>query len=401
MTLLLDAIFSSVALGHLIVDMLNSQRLILFTYLAVAMGMNNATLGLVSTIYVWVASASQPVFGWLVDRFGQRRIASLGILWQAGFFCLAMALPGNWSLITLIVSSLGSAAFHPAGTTQATLSGRARLAGRETTSASLFFFFGQFGYFVGPMLGGPLLDRFGPAGLLALGAMAIPLGLNAGWQMRLLPLPERKPQVREERARVNPSASRWFLLVLALVAALQAAAQQNMITFFPKHLADMRLSPSVYGSLAGLFVGGSAAGGVAGGWLADRIGKRRVAFTSLLLAGIPIFILSRLGWTAWLYLLLPLAGALTGAVHSILVVTAQRAMPSGMGFISGLTLGFIFSAGAVGTALCGPLADMHGFAALFQLTAVLTLLAAGLTLFWPRDQAPVPARTVLPNQASK
>jgi FSR family fosmidomycin resistance protein-like MFS transporter len=390
MTLLLDAIFSSIALGHLIVDMLNSQRLVLFTYLAVQMGMNNTTLGLVSTIYVWVASASQPVFGWLADRFGQRQVASLGILWQASFFCLAMLLPGNWALVTLIVSSLGSAAFHPAGTMQAAISGRTRLAGRETTSASLFFFFGQFGYFVGPMLGGPMLQRFGPAGLLALGALAIPLGLNAGWQMRALPRPERKPK-QEGRSGMKITVSRKFLLVLALVAALQAAAQQNMITFFPKHLADMHLSPSIYGSLAGLFVGGSAAGGVAGGWLADRIGKRRVAFTSLFLAGIPIYVISRLGWTPWLYAIVPLAGALTGAVHSILVVTAQRAMPAGMGFISGLTLGFIFSAGAVGTALCGPLADAYGFPVLFQVTAVLALLAGGLTLLWPRDQAPVQA----------
>lgn len=386
MTLLLDSVFSSVALSHLIVDMLNSQRLIVFTYLAVQTGMSNTTLGMISTVYVWVASASQPVFGWLVDRFGQRRIAPLGILWQAGLFCVAMALPGMWALVVLVISSLGSAAFHPAGTTQATLSGRSHLSGRETTSASLFFFFGQFGYFVGPMLGGPLLQRFGPLGLLALVSLSIPLGLNAAWQMRGLPEPGPKtPQAG--RAGFKWNVSRRFLLSLALVAALQAAAQQNMITFFPKHLADMHLSPSVYGSLAGLFVGGSAAGGVIGGWLADRIGKRQVAFPALLLASVPIFAVAHLGWTPWLYAIVPLAGALTGAVHSILVVTAQRAIPVGMGLISGLTLGFIFSAGAVGTALCGPLADVYGFPALFSLTALLVLSAAGLTLLWPREQA--------------
>lgn len=386
MTLLLDSVFSSVALGHLIVDMLNSQRLIVFTYLAVQTGMSNTTLGMISTIYVWVASASQPVFGWLVDRFGQRRIAPLGMLWQAGLFCFAIALPGMWALVVLVISSLGSAAFHPAGTTQATLSGRSRLSGRETISASLFFFFGQFGYFVGPMLGGPLLQRFGPLGLLALVSLAIPLGLNAAWQMRGLPDPKPKtPQAGKADFKWN--VGRRFLLSLVLVAALQAAAQQNMITFFPKHLADMHLSPSIYGSLASLFMGGSAAGGVIGGWLADRIGKRRVAFSALLLASVPIFAVAHLGWTLWLYAILPLAGALTGAVHSILVVTAQRAIPVGMGLISGLTLGFIFSAGAVGTALCGPLVDVYGFPALFSLTAMLALIAAGLTLLWPREQA--------------
>lgn len=388
MTILLDSLFSSVALGHLIVDLLNGQRVVLLTYLAVKMGMSNATLGTVATIYVWTASASQPLFGWLVDRFGQRRVAALGILWQAAFFSLAMLLDGNWALAALVISSLGSAAFHPAGTTQATLSGRSRLAGRETTAASMFFFFGQFGYFIGPMLGGPLLDRFGTPGLLALAVAAVPLGLNAGWQMRAVPVPQR-PQEQTVRPRLELKIGAKFFVALALVAALQAAAQQNMITFFPKYLADMDLGPAIYGSLAGMFVGGSAIGGVLGGSLADRYGKRRVASMTLLLAGIPLVVISLAGWTFWLYLIVLLAGALTGAVHSILVVTAQRAMPAGMGFISGLTLGFIFSAGALGTLLCGPVADAHGFPFVFQVSALLVLIAAMLTRLWPREQAQV------------
>jgi FSR family fosmidomycin resistance protein-like MFS transporter len=384
MTLLLDTLFSSVALGHLIVDMINGQRLVLLTYLAVKLGMNNTLLGWIASAYVWTGSASQPIFGWLVDRFGQRRVAALGILWQAVLFSLAMLLPGNWALVALIASSLGSAAFHPAGATQATLSGRSRLSGRETTAASVFFFFGQFGYFLGPMLGGSLLQHFGTPGLLALAVVAVPLGLNVGWQMRSVPVPQRsKSKVSRSKAGLQVRLS--FLVFLALVAALQAAVQQNMITFFPKYIADMHLSAGIYGSLAGLFVGGSATGGVIGGWLADHYSKRPVAFTALLLAGLPIVVISLIGWTPWLYVVVPLAGALSGAVHSILVVTAQRAMPAGMGFASGLTMGFIFSAGAVGTLLCGPLADARGFPFMFQVTAGLALTAAVMTLFWPRE----------------
>ncbi len=400
MTLLLDNLFSSVALGHLIVDMLNGQRLVLLTYLAIKMGMDNTTLGTIATIYVWTASASQPAFGWLVDRFGQRRVAALGILWQAVLFSLAMLLPGNWALAALIVSSLGSAAFHPAGATQATLSGRSRLAGRETTAASMFFFFGQFGYFLGPMLGGALLQRFELPGLLALAAVAVPLGLNVGWQMRGVPEP-RRVRGAADQSKLKLQVSGRFLVTLALVAGLQAAVQQNMITFFPKYVADMNLSAGVYGSLAGLFVGGSAVGGVIGGWLADRYGRRPVTFAAMLLAGIPIVVISLIGWTPWLYAVVPLAGGLSGAVHSILVVSAQRAFPTGMGFVSGLTLGFIFSAGALGTLLCGPLADARGFPFMFQVTAGLALSAALFTLLWPRERVQSQTEPQLVRESAK
>ena len=172
---------------------------------------------------------------------------------------------------------------------------------------------------------------------------------------------------------------------LATVAALQAWVQQNMITFIPKYLSDLGQPASIYGLVVGLFMGGSAAGNLIGGHLADRYGKQRVAVAALVLASLPLFAVASLGWTPFLYLLVPLAGLLTGAVFSIVVVTAQRVVPAGLATASGLTLGFMFSAGALGTLLCGPFADKYGWPPLFALTALLALLAAIIAVFLRLD----------------
>jgi FSR family fosmidomycin resistance protein-like MFS transporter len=384
MSLLTDNIFSSVAFGHLIVDMLNGQRPILLAYLSVSLGLTNTTLALISTIYVWAASITQIPFGWLVDRVGSRWVAAIGITWMALLFGLAMTLEGYAALACLVLASLGSAAFHPAGTTEASLRGRTHFAGRETTATSYFFFFGQFGYSIGPMIGGPLLQHFGPLGLIAIAAVALPIGANAGYQLRGQPLPaQHETEKLKTPVAGNFNVSKAFIVTLAIVASLQAWAQQNMITFIPKYLADMQVAPSIYGPLSGLFLAGSAIGGVIGGNLADKFSKRSVAFVALALAGVPLIAISLIGWSYWLFALVPLAGSLTGAVHSIVVVTAQRSIPAGMGLISGLTLGFMFSAGALGTLLSGPLADAWGFPPVFQMTAGLTALAAVLVLLWP------------------
>ena len=160
------------------------------------------------------------------------------------------------------------------------------------------------------------------------------------------------------------------------MAILQAWAQQNMMTFLPKYLQDLGQEPALYGFIAGLFMGGSALGNVLGGQLADRFGKQRVVGIMLALASIPLFMISKVGWSSWLYLLILLSGMLTGSVHSIVVVIAQGTIKGGMALASGLILGIMFSAGAFGTLLSGPIADNSGFPLVFQMTAGLVLLAS-------------------------
>ena len=78
MSLLLDSLFNSVAYGHLIIDLANGQRTLLLTYWSEQIGMNNATLALVTTIYIWVASLSQPIFGWVAEGQNIHQITEKG-----------------------------------------------------------------------------------------------------------------------------------------------------------------------------------------------------------------------------------------------------------------------------------------------------------------------------------
>jgi FSR family fosmidomycin resistance protein-like MFS transporter len=106
-----------------------------------------------------------------------------------------------------------------------------------------------------------------------------------------------------------------------------------------------------------------------------------VASLVLFLAAFPIYAVSRIGWSQWLYFFIPLAGALTGAVHSIMVVFAQRIIPGGMALASGLILGFIFSSGALGLLYTGHLAELYGFPFVLTLTTGMALVASPLALF--------------------
>lgn len=371
MPLLLDSLFSSVALSHLIVDVLNSSRPVLLTYL----GLTETEIALVSTIYIWASALTQPLFGWLSDRVGPRWLAAGGVLWMTGFFSGAVLIPEAGGLLCLILAALGSSSFHPVGTVQATLQGRNHLAGRETTAASLFFTAGQLGHFIGPIITGLILARLGLPALVILPIVSIPIGLTLAYQLRANH-PHPKPAQGDGKVRLQ--ASIGFIALLAIVATLQSWSQSNMINFIPKYIKDLGLGAATYGNMAGLFMGGSALGNVIGGHFGDVYTKRKVAAIAFLLAAFPIYAMSQIGWSQWLYVLIPLAGACTGAVHSIMVVLAQRIISGGMALASGLILGFIFSAGAFGMLITGPLAENYGFPTVLVMTTGLVLLAAPL-----------------------
>jgi FSR family fosmidomycin resistance protein-like MFS transporter len=385
LTLLLDAIFSSVALSHMIVDVLNGQRSVLFTYLSGPLNLSNASLGLVSTIYLVGASLIQPVFGYLADRFGARSIIAGGVLWMGVFFTLALVYPGPASLVLLVIASLGSGAFHPAGAMQATLRGRTYLSGKEATAASYFFLFGQLGFFFGPLIGGPLLQHYGTHGLVGVSLFTLPVGLFAALRLgNAHTYPALQSHTGDQTTSILRPAA-YAILAFALVAALQAWTQQNVITFVPKYLSDLGQSPGLYGTITALFMGGSAIGNVLGGILADRYGKRHLVFATLGLSALPLYILPDAGPTAWIFLAMPLAGALTGASFSSIVTLAQRLIPAGMALASGTILGFMFSSGALGTFLSGHLADLWGFPPVFHFTGILALVGAALALTIPKN----------------
>ncbi|MDD5370004.1 MAG: MFS transporter [Anaerolineaceae bacterium] len=378
MSILFDRLFTAIAFSHFFVDILNGQRGVLLAYLSVPLALSNTTVGLVSSIYMISAALVQPFSGWLTDRVGPRWLVSGGVLWMGAFFVLALLIPGKVALILLVIASLGSGMFHPAGSMQSTLLGRTRFSGREGTTASIFFFVGQSGYALGPLLGGPLLALWGPPGLVLIVALCLPVSVYGNWQLRY---PIRPPEITLNKPSMLQSS--WTSLkgqgrvvtALLLVATGQSWIQQNLQTFVPKYLNDLGQGPGVYGIMAALYMFGSAIGNVIGGYTGDRIGQRTVILTGMALLGAPLWVITMIGYSPWLFLMIPLAGIFSGAAYTAIFTTSQRLIPGATGLAAGLALSFMFSSGSIGVLLSGWVADLAGFTPVFTMSAILALLS--------------------------
>ncbi len=386
MSLLKDRIFSSLAWSHFIVDVMNAQRGILLTYFSGPFNLSNTALGGINTLYAFSGSLAQPIFGYLADRYGPRWVITGGVLWMAGFFAFAVTIPGPAALVFLVLASVGSGAFHPAGSLSASLRGKEHMAGQQTTAAAWFFFFGQIAFFLGPIMGGRVIDKVGPEGLVILAAVAAFLGITSLVFIKPGTFLQIVAEGKGERLnRMSLSSPIPAVIALAYVAATQAWTQQVMMAFLPKYLHDLGYNATSYGFYAALFMGASAIGNVIGGKLADRIGKKIVITLSMLLSSLPIFFIGLVGIDFSLIALILSAGILSGSAYSVIVVKAQNTVPGGMGLATGLTLGFMFSIGSLGAWFSGVLADRFNMEIVFQVTSILCILGGMVAFGIDRD----------------
>ena len=133
-----------------------------------------------------------------------------------------------------------------------------------------------------------------------------------------------------------------------------------------------------------MHLAGVALGGVAGGYLADQWGRRKTILWTLLASAIPMYYYPVMIGNALTGMVF-LAGALIGASFSVLVVLSQELLPSRRALASGLTLGFMFASGSLGSYLFGLAADVYPLASVLQINGILCLMAAMLTFTLKRD----------------
>ena len=387
--------FLAVAITHFFVDVLNSSRTLLVAILAVNLGLSNAQVGIALLLYNVGSSLSQPLFGWLADRIGARWLVTGGMGWMMFFYGLA-ATAGDWpALIALTIAGLGSGAFHPTGTMVASQISDTQ----RTRATSVFFMSGQLGLFMGPVLTGLLLGVYGRPGYLILPLLSF-TAFMSGWQWLVQKSARAHGHIHAEEkvlatactepvevavSTPPPAATGRKAILLAIIVLVGSTVSIAATNFAPKLFTEMGLSPGAVGWLSGLFMMGSAIGGVVGGTLGDRVAGKWVIILGTLGSILPVYFYIPAAGPARFTLLL-LAGFFAGMPHSILVLMVQSLLPRRRAMASGLALGFMFFSGSVGSYVLGVIADGVGLAVALQGTAVLPLIAALSALFLPKSR---------------
>lgn len=363
--------------GHITVDGFSGMLPALLPTLALRYSLPEGALaGLVATLSV--SSMAQPALGALADRVGRRTVAVLGVSTTAIFLSLVAVAPTTLATFAFaLFGGLGSAAFHPAGTSIV----RAMRERFKDLSVAVFSGAGTIGMALGPLI---ILTMVRTVGIRFSPALMLPAIVLAGvlaFSGSSAPTPRfRNGSTR----RLLGTLLRSRVGVLSLVGTLRSLAFVSFLNGMPLWLTEgHRLSassPVIAWTLA-LFDISGGVGGVVAAWLAGFVPRRTLVVVSMVLA-LPSLVgtvLVTTGGAAY-YALVAVAGATANAALPLLVVGAQDLAPESMGAASGMLMGFTWGMGGVAYLAIGALEQGIGLAPALVL-AYAALIPASVLAF--------------------
>jgi MFS transporter, FSR family, fosmidomycin resistance protein len=364
--------------GHFATDFSNGVLPALLPFLKDKFSLSYTAVGAVILASQASSSLIQPLFGLWSDRRGAMWLLPAGVAVAGTGIALAADAPSYWLVLVLVlVSGVGSAAYHPEGSKFAGfVSGRKRASGMAWFSIG-----GNLGFALGPVVTTAVVAAFDLRGglILAVPALAVAVALVAG-----------APYLRgfvpaAGAARVAPGEDAPFAMKLLLgVIALRSVAWFGLITFVPLWEVSLGHSKSHGNHLLALMLFAGGVGTLALGPLADRFGTRTVLLASVLATGPLALVFVLVGGVSGI-IALPLIGVCVVGTFGITMVMGQQYMPRHVGTASGLVIGLSVGLGGVAAVGLGRLADMTSLRTALLVAAAAPLVASALAFMLPRE----------------
>ncbi|HWH54699.1 MAG TPA: MFS transporter [Gaiellaceae bacterium] len=337
------------------------------------------------------SSVVQPLFGLWSDRRGAIWLLPAGVLLAGVGMALAAVSP-NYAVVLLfvVVSGLGTAAFHPEGSKFAAFAG-----GRRRASAmSLFSIGGNVGYALGPTIATPLVLAFGLTGGLFL---ALPAIVVTAVLVRVAPFLGSLPAETGRRIQSTDPDRVGALLLLLGVIAFRSVSWFGLVTFVPLYEVSLGHSKAHGNHLLSLMLLAGGLGTLAAGPLADRFGRRPVLLVSTAATAPLILVFVVVGGIPGAIALAGVGIAVIGT-FGVTMVMSQEYLPRHIGMASGLSIGLSIGLGGIGAIALGAVADSIDLEAAMYVAAGAALVALVLAMLLPssRLQRPLAAEPVVP-----
>ncbi|HCO48286.1 MAG TPA: MFS transporter [Spirochaetaceae bacterium] len=357
--------------SHMLNDLYSNYLPQMLPFLMASLnGFTITKAAILTASFTITSSIVQPVFGYFVDNTGRRWLVHVGTLWMALMLSLTGIVGSYWMLVVLSsLAGLGTAAFHPqAASMMNLLSGK-----HKAVLFSIFSAFGNIGFALGPLLLVPLFQAFG---LRATLVTVIPGILVAVFLFFFAPRIQLStkavPSFQTVLASVK-AASRQLVPIVAIIA-VRSLAYTGMLTLLPLYFAEKQLSAIAASHLVTIMLFSGAVGGIIGGFISDRYGRKPLIVVSLIMST-PFFFafLSTQGPLSIVFL--ALAGACLLASFSVTVVAAQEAIPDNKALAAGISMGLAGGLGGLAVIFIGRIGDLWGLPLAVFLLFSLPVLA--------------------------
>ena len=351
----------------------------LFPLLKDEFGIGFTELGITITVFSLITGLTQAPVGFLVDRFGARKILLCGLLLESAAFIWIGLSPSYWMLLAMMgVAGLANAVYHPAN--YAILNASVQ-SGRIGQAFSIHTAAGMLGNAVAPVTMVLLLSVTDwKTGLIVCGVTgglaSVLIAANAG------ALQETASQTEIKQPSTARSGLRLLfsqpILLGALFFLCIGVAGHGVSAFGVATLTVIHeITVTEAATILSAYLFASPIGVLCGGWIADRIRHHHlfagVCFVAIALAFFTMAGLSmRLEVIAFVFVI---AGFFSGVVSpSRDMLIRSLAPPTEMGKVFGFVSTGFNVAGIIAPPLFGYILDHHNPSAVFWTVGAVSLL---------------------------
>lgn len=380
-----------VAIGvcHLINDTMQSVIPAMFPLLERDLGLTFTQLGMISFVLNIFASLLQPAVGFMTDRKPFPYALPLGMV--SSFIGLSLLILSDqyWMiLVSVIFLGIGSAIFHPEGSRVSFMAA----GNKRGLAQSIYQVGGNSGQALAPLLSAFLILPFGMNGaavVLIFTSIGIFLLTRiAAWYKRQLEAEKLSNIKRVLVSSLPPLSKKQIGVALSILLVIIFARSfyvTNMTSFYVFYLIEHYSVTVERGQLfIFIFMALGVVGTFFGGPLSDRFGRKNIILLSVI-GPIPFCLALPYVPLSVAMIFLMIIGALIMISFTVTVVYAQELVPSKIGTMAGLTVGFAFGMGAIGSVVIGIVMDNFGIRRTMIAVSMLTLLLV-IAIFLPKDK---------------
>jgi FSR family fosmidomycin resistance protein-like MFS transporter len=386
------SVLLALSFSHFLNDMMQSLVPALYPMLKGAYGLSFAQVGLITLIMQLTSSLLQPAVGLISDHRPQPYSLAVGMgATLVGLLLLASAHSYPMLILAAAMVGSGSAVFHP----EASRVARLASGGRHGLAQSLFQVGGNIGSSLGPILAAFIVIPKGQSSVAwfssaALLAMTVLFGVG-NWYRRGRASPIRQSSGHAiERNYLSRRKVAWSVVILLALVFSKSFYTSSLNSYYTFYLIS-RFHLSVESAQIYLFafLAAVAAGTLIGGPVGDRIGRKRVLWSSIV-GVLPFSLVLPYADLFWTGILTVVIGLILASASSAIIVYALELVPGKVGTVAGLFFGLSFGMAGIGAAALGRLADATSIDFVYQICAFLPLIGL-LTVLLPNLGRPIPA----------
>jgi FSR family fosmidomycin resistance protein-like MFS transporter len=367
----------TISAGHAVHDSYSAFLPSLLPVFIENLALSNAQAGLLS-VFMQGPSLLQPLIGHLADRISLRILFILAPAVTAVMMSLlGVASAYGFLAMLLVVVGVSSASLHAVGPVVA-----GNLSGKNLgRGMGIWMVGGELGRTLGPIVivsAIQLLTLKGTPWLMIAGLLT-----SALLYVQLKDVSGRPPNAgqglpwRQALRTMGP-----FLFPLVGILTVRGFMMSALTTYLPTFMRGEGAALWLTGAALSVLEGAGVVGALLGGYISDRVGRRVVLFTSMLVT--PLLMFAFLAVNGWLqFPLLLMMGFTALSVTPVIMAIVQESFPKNRALANGvyMALGFTIRSGMI--VAWGALGDWLGLRLAFAASAVIPLLGLPLVLLLP------------------